>query len=484
MTRIAIIGGGAAGSAVVGEFLRRADRAGIELVWLAGRGVPGRGVAYATQNDQHLLNVRAANMGLFADDAGALMRFLAERQSTARPSDFIPRALFGEYVESTLLELLSAARNISVEIRSAEAVGLDERASGGYVVRSDEGEELRVDGAVLAIGALPPVPMAAVDARSLAGGCYLRDPWQRPQLERAPERMVVLGSGLTAIDVILSAAEAWPSARIVTLSRHGRLPGVHRAEPGAPYPHQGELIEEMRARPDVRRWMRLVREAVQLDRADWRAVVDGLRPATVELWRSLDLRQRRRFLRHVRWVWEVARHRMPCQTSLAIRQLMKQGRLTVLAGRVRRVEGLSPLTVTYRQRSTGTTRVVTTDIAIQATGLQTAVQRTSHLLLRQLFQSGLVKADPLGLGVEADVDGRPLRGDGTAAPGLRVIGTLLRGSLWECTAVPEIRTIAANLVRELLNELRPGSEPGHLARRATYAADAKDRYAAFPPAPG
>ena len=61
--------------------------------------------------------------------------------------------------------------------------------------------------------------------------------------------------------------------------------------------------------------------------------------------------------------------------------------------------------------------------------------------------------------MEANVDGRPLPADGTPAHGLRVIGTLLRGTLWECTAVPEIRTMAAKLVRELPNELRHGN--GH-----------------------
>ena len=82
--RIAVIGGGAAGAAVVGEFLRRGDTA-CELVWLTGRSVPGRGIAYATNNTMHLLNVRAANMGLFADDAGALLRFLQARCTPALP---------------------------------------------------------------------------------------------------------------------------------------------------------------------------------------------------------------------------------------------------------------------------------------------------------------------------------------------------------------------------------------------------------------
>lgn len=461
--RIAVVGGGAAGAAVVGEFLRRGSAA-CELVWLTGRSAPGRGVAYATNNAMHLLNVRAANMGLFADDAGALLRFLQARCTPALPGDFLPRAAFGEYVEATLAQLM-ASGGVRLKLQACEAIAI-ERASGeGYIVGTDQGTRIAVDGVVLAIGALPPVPIAEVDNEALASGRYLPDPWQAPSLERAPQDIAVLGSGLTAVDVILSAAAAWPDARIIALSRHGRLPAVHGAAPAKPYAHQDQLIEELRATPSARRWVRIVRECLHDDAPDWRSVVDGLRPATVELWRSLDLAQRRRFLRHVRWVWEVARHRMPPQTAQIIERLQDEGRLRVVAGRVRRIEGSAPLAMTYRRRDDGTMRLVNVDLAIQATGLQTAVQRTSHRLLRQMFETRLVRADRQGLGIDADTAGRVMRADGTAEGGLRVIGTLLRGTLWECTALPEIRTMAAKFARELPYELGHARESSSTAGR-------------------
>jgi len=449
--RIAVIGGGAAGAAVVGEFLRRGGAA-CELVWLTGRSTPGRGVAYATNNALHLLNVRAANMGLFADDAGALLRFLEARCTPALPGDFLPRAAFGDYVEATLAQLMASGR-VRLELQACEAVAIERGPAGGYSVETDEGARITVDGVVLAIGALPPVPIAEVGDEAIASGLYLPDPWMVPSLERAPQDIAVLGSGLTAVDVILSAATKWPEARIIALSRHGRLPAAHGAAPAKPYAHQAQLIEEMRAAPSIRRWVSMVRESLRDDGQDWRSVVDGLRPATVELWRSLDIAQRRRFLRHVRWVWEIARHRMAPQTAQVIERLQDEGRLRVVAGRVRRIEGSAPLAMTYRRRDDGTTRRLSVDLAIQATGLQTAVQRTSHRLLRQMFESRLVRADRQGLGIDADTAGRVMRADGTAEAGIRVIGTLLRGTLWECTALPEIRALAARFARELPFEL-------------------------------
>ena len=461
--RIAVIGGGAAGAAVIGEFLRRGSAA-CELVWLTGRSAPGRGVAYATKDTRHLLNVRAANMGLFADDAGALLRFLEARCTPALPGDFLPRAAFGDYVEATLSQLM-ANGVVRLELQACEAIAVERAVDGGYCVETDEGTRLAVDGVVLAIGALPPVPIAEVDGEAIASGRYLPDPWKVPAPERPPQEIAVLGSGLTAVDAIVSAATAWPHARILALSRHGRLPAAHGAAPARPYAHQLQLIDELKATPSVRHWVRSVRESLRDDAPDWRSVVDGLRPVTVELWRSLALAQRRRFLRHVRWVWEVARHRMAPQTAQAVERLQDEGRLRVVAGRVRRIEGSGPLWVTYRRRDDGTTRQVSVDLAIQATGLQTAVQRTSHRLLRQMFESRLVRADRQGLGIDADTAGRVMRADGSAEAGIRVIGTLLRGTLWECTALPEIRTLAARIARELPFELGRQDKPGSGARR-------------------
>jgi uncharacterized NAD(P)/FAD-binding protein YdhS len=466
MRKIAVIGGGAAGAAVVAEFLRSANH--LELFWLVGQHVPGRGVAYATSNGQHLLNVRAANMGLLADDVGGLVRYVQAKKLQMTPSDFLPRTVYGDYIEATLAKLIADCQpGVSVDTLSSEAVSL-RPCNGGYAIETDDRRTLRVDGVVLAIGALPPVPIAQVRADALEGGNYLPDPWQRRRITHIPKRVVVLGSGLTAIDVILTAATHWPDARIIALSRHGRLPSVHHPVPLLPHPHAGDLIERLRADPTIRGRFRTIREAANDHGANWRAVIDSLRPVTTELWRSLDDVQRRRFLRHARWAWEVVRHRLPPQSADAIGQLQQDGRLTVLAGRIRKVEGPLPLNLSYRRRSDGSIRDLAADLVIQATGLHTAVKRTAHPLLRQMFREGLVRVDAQGLGIDADVSGRVIRADGTAAPALRVIGPLMRGVLWECTALPEIRMMAARLARELPIDLRGGrpSDSGVEAARS------------------
>jgi uncharacterized NAD(P)/FAD-binding protein YdhS len=455
--RVVVIGGGAAGAAVVGEMLAQADQR-VRLTWVAGEQCPGRGVAYATSNPEHVLNVRAANMGLLADDTGEFVRFAKNSGGRVEPIDFLPRSLFGDYVQSTLERLMSdGLRRCAITILPADAVALSSRLNGSYEVQISNGQSLTADSVVLAVGALPSVPLPVVDDGATQADRYVVDPWKLPQLEKAPRRVIVVGSRLTAIDSILTVAGNWPEARIVALSRHGWLPGTHSKNVLEPYAFQTQLIDDFQKHPSIRHWLHIFRAAIAEDGCDWRSAIDGLRPITAQLWRSLDLVQRGRFLRHVRWLWDSARHRMPPQTAAAIDKLRGSGRLEVIAGRLRSVSGAAPV-VTYRRRRDGALLALEADLVVQATGFESTTEPTPSRLLTHMIQSGLMRADPFGLGLEAGADGRLARADGSPTHGLRAIGTLLRGAVWESSSMPEIRALAKKIARDLLQELSTQAE--------------------------
>src|SRR6185437_13171709 len=133
----------------------------------------------------------------------------------------------------------------------------------------------------------------------------------------------------------------------------------------------------------------------------------------------------------------------------AVQALIESERLQIHAGRVLAVDGHGPLAVTVRSRATQLTSTFEADRVIQATGLDTAVAYARDPLLAQLLREGLATPDPLQLGVAARPDGQLLDAEGHAQPGLYGIGSLLRGNLWECTAMPEIRTAASRLAQTL-----------------------------------
>lgn len=460
MAEIAIIGGGAAGAALFGALLNLDDHATVH--WVTGASARGRGVAYATHDDHHLLNVRAGGMGLYVDQGEEFLQHAVRDRADVRNTDFLPRRVFGDFIEAQVHARMAAAekRGRHFALHHTEAVRVDPQIHGYDVLLADQ-QTLHVDTVILAVGALSPRPLRTVSDRALTSGAYELNPWQLSQRQQAPRRLIVIGTGLTAVDTLLSASTQWPDAELVAVSRHGLLPFVHPVLPTQPYPQQAELNASLLAADGTGPMLRAIRDALRhAPDVDWRSVIDGMRPINATLWQELTLAQRRQFLRHARWIWEASRHRTAPRSAETIQQLRDEGRLQVHAARVLGVDGAGPLDVAIRSRANQVLSTLQADLVVQATGLDTAVAFTEHALLSQLIEDGLAVADPLQLGVSAHPDGRLVNARGDVQPGLYAIGSLLRGNLWECTAMPEIRAAAHALATALAADRRVEAEAG------------------------
>ncbi|HEY0198171.1 MAG TPA: FAD/NAD(P)-binding protein [Rhodanobacter sp.] len=449
--RVAIIGGGAAAATLLSELLERRPSQPLHLDWYTGGGTLGRGVAYGTPSERHLLNVRAASMSMFAGKPRGFLDFVQRDDPGIAGTDFLPRRRYGDYLEAEVKRALQhgAAHGYDVNTIPFAVDALVPEQNGVTVVHGEESH--RVDAAVLALGAMSPQPLGGVDADVLDSGRYVVDPWRflktSATMDPPPRRVMLIGLGLTAIDVLLELSAQWPQTEFTAISRHGLLPEAHQRAAGAPADDSSELIESMRETPEIRHWLHQLRESVAQEN-DWRTVLDSLRPHTPSLWNSLPLEQRARFMRHARWAWERARHRMPPQVHEKIAALEAQGRLHRQRGRMQSVS-LSGDTLRLTSRHAGQVRTFDADMVIQTVGLNTDVRRTDHRLMSQLVTNAHVTPDPLGLGVQASPDGRLLC-DGSPWPRLFAIGSLLRGTLWESTAMPEIRQQARSLADQLL----------------------------------
>jgi len=441
--RCLIIGGGAAGAALVAQLARKPGAPAID--WVVGAPVPGRGIAYATDDASHLLNVRAAAMSSIGGAApGDFSEYLRGRGFDNIAADFVPRALYGDYVQHALAQAGHAPT-----VHAAQATALRALPDNRFEITLDDGGTLAADEVVLAIGALPARPLPGVSAAALASGAYAIDAWHELAPSQAPGHVLVVGTALSAIDVLLTAAQRWPQAQLTAISRHGRWPRLHAPGVLAPYEDIDALLARMDARADVAYWLRCLREAAQEPGAEWRAVIDALRATTPRLWQSLDAQQRRRFLRHLKPLWDIVRHRVPQETAAKIESLQGSGRLHVSAARLDEVDVGATRALRVRLRHAHARQEFETDLAIQATGLDLDARATSHPLVRQLVDDGLVGADPLGLGLSASPDGRLLRADGNVWPNLHATGTLLCGALWETSAMREIGAQAAALAERL-----------------------------------
>ncbi|RDS82686.1 FAD/NAD(P)-binding protein [Dyella psychrodurans] len=450
--RVAIVGGGAAGATLLSELLERPVAQPLHLDWYTAGATPGRGVAYSTRSKLHLLNVRAASMGMFASRPTGFLEYMQKQDPSISGTDFLPRCWYGDYLEAETASALRRAKERGHDVRvvpyAVEAVVPE---NDGVTLFQGE-STTRVEAAVLALGSLAPRPLPGVGDAAIASGRYVTMPWQfiasaKPDIKQ--HHVLVVGLGLTAVDILLELADKWPNARFTAISRHGGLPESHQSSASLPYEDCAELVETMCDAPDIRTWMHLLRDSVtHVD--DWRSVIDCLRPHTSSLWQALPRAERARFLRHARWMWERARHRMAPHVAQSINVLEQSGRLRRLRGHIHGVALTdSGVQMTFLPKGETTEQTLDADIIIQSTGLETDVRRTSHGLLQQLMTNGHVRSDPFGLGIEATPDGRLLH-DGKAWPRFFAIGSLLRGTLWESTAMPEIRQQARQLADRIL----------------------------------
>lgn len=436
---VAIVGGGFSGSLLAINLMRHnGPRATI-----VERGpAVGPGLAYSTPSPDHLLNIRAANMSALPDDPNHFVRWLAAH-GAGQDDQFVPRALYGRY----LTELLEQARDNApdrLRVVRAAVTEIDQRDT--VRIRLDNGDRIDADTAVLALGNLPPAVPAGLAPALADSPFYVSDPWAETLGDglRDSDDILILGTGLTMVDVALLLDARGFRGRITALSRRGLAPRQHA--PGPPV----ETGLRERAAIEASPLLRSVR--TRSEEADWRTAIDELRPYTQHMWLSASMEQRKRFLRHLRPWWDSHRHRMAPSVAQRIDTLRNQGRLRVLAGQTLSVAPSSEgVEVAWRPRKTQRVETLRARLIINCTGPRSDLSAASDPLVVQLFRSGQITADPLGLGLVVDQQSRVRGADGQPRSRLFAVGPMTKGTFWEITAVPDIRVQAWRLARYLAN---------------------------------
>lgn len=451
---VLVVGAGFSGVAVTLQLMRRCGPE-TTLILVNESGLMARGLAYGTHSAVHMLNVPAGNMSADPDDPDAFLRFCRTRLPDVSGSSFVLRRVYGDYLESLLEACEQAAGGPRLQ-RLVGRVASVRPGAGSRAVRVtlEDGRLLQVDDVVLAFGHFPPRnPLSPADAAS-AAEAVVGDPWRPGALEAiAPDAPVLLiGAGLTAMDVVLALQRQQHRGGIVSVSRHGLAPIAHRAHDGPPGPVDLGVLSEPRP-ASLRRLMARLRadvRACEREGRNWRDVIGALRPHTPQLWAALSQADQARFLRHVRPYWEVHRHRCAPQAHAELQRLASEGRFEALAGRITAVSPEGPMRqVSIRLRGGGPTVHRAAVVLVNCTGPSTDVTRSRSALVRQLLNEGLLGADRHGLGVDVDARYRVIGRDGAALPWLYYIGPMLRATYWEATAVPELRAHAARLAQEL-----------------------------------
>ncbi len=431
--------------AVAAQLLRRGRPVRVALI--NRFGPIGRGVAYRTRIEAHVLNVPASGMSALPEDPEHFLRWARGRDTAIGPDTFVSRRVYGEYLEAVLREAESA-RGGCLERVVGEIVDIEPDSDGAALTFAG-GNRRHFDKVVLALGNYSPANPSAEGSGFYQTDRYVRDPWIRGSLDviRPGESVLMLGTGLTALDVALDLAGRGVALPLRAISRHGLVPHPH-----APAKISPELTPELVSLPlNVRGLVSAVRRAAKSPGNNWLGVVGALRPAIPGLWQELYEPERERFLRHVRAYWEIHRHRAAPGTRAAIDRMRQAGELQIRAARVLRWEPTADgVRVVIRPRGQTATEALFVERVVNCTGPSSDVRRIGDRFLDALCRRGLAVPDPLALGLEVSDELALLDASGQASPTLFLVGPLLKARFWEATAVPELRQHALRVAERLL----------------------------------
>jgi uncharacterized NAD(P)/FAD-binding protein YdhS len=450
---IAIVGAGFSGTATAVQLLRHAT---LPLEVLLIERAPrqfARGVAYSSFDPRHVLNVPAERMGATPAAPRAFADWLEQRglaPASGATGWYAPRQLFGQYLEHELAAAELAARpGVRLTRVIDEAVDLTVEGSGA-TLELRRGPS-RADAVVLALGNFPPPHPRVEDPVGYDSPRYFNRAWEPGAVDgiHSDDAVLLIGTGLSSIDLLVSLRRDGHRGPITALSRRGRWPVPHQADA----PWRDWLAGQQPA--SVRALIHLAHVELAAAREQgvhWAAVINAMRPHLQRVWQGLPVIERQRFLRHGRALWEVARHRMPQASATLIADLTAAGQLETLRGRLQAVRDLGDaLEVRVRQPG-GALRGLRVARVINCTGAESNYKKLQDPFVRNLMKHGLVRADALHLGLDATPEGALLDSHGVAHAALHTLGPVMKGTLWETTAVGEIRAQAAALAQRLLRE--------------------------------
>jgi uncharacterized NAD(P)/FAD-binding protein YdhS len=383
--RVAIVGGGASGTLMALALTRARPDLNVTLI---EPSPPGSGLAYGTACPEHRLNVLPGRLSAFSDLPDDFASWLVGRGEIASIEDkvFVRRSLMGDYLRERL-----GAVGPRLRIRPALATSIDLTATKARI-SLDSGDVVDADAAILATG-------------------HSWAPMRDQDRDVPPDGPVtIFGTGLGMVDRWLSLRESGHRGTITAISRHGLPPLSHgdcRAPLSLPSVPLGRPVSE------TMRWLRDLAEQV----LDWRVAVDALRPHVQAIWQSWSQIERRRFLRHARRYWDVHRHRVAPDIAFRMAEEIADGRLHIASATA---PGETAFTFDCRGHLPEWTAI-------------------RNPLIARLLTMGVVRPDPLGLGIEVTSNSRVIRRDGRAWAHLHAIGPITRGRFWEVEAIPEIR---------------------------------------------
>ncbi len=435
MHTYAIIGAGYSGALMAVELAQRLASKPAQILLFEKREECAQGAAYSTTRPEHLLNVNAGGMSAFAKDPDHFVRWLAEQgyDNGQEPlaGRFMPRQVYGQYLQGILTQTLAHPPKAPLHIHQDEIIALEPQGNQ-WKLHTQHAQQRLAHQVILAHGNPPPANRwPHLDTHKH----YITNPWHYKTIANIPPhaQVLIIGTGLTMVDNVISLLEQGHQGKIAALSRRGLWPRCHEAF----------AMMELSANslPETLNSLtKHVRGLIKANPTQWRGIIQGLRPHTQTIWQALSLRDKRRFMRHLMPYWDVHRHRIASSIYKALSNAQKKGQLNIAAARIDHIDacnkGFEVWTLPRREKEK---QCITANYLINCTGPQSNYRQLDIPLIQALLNQGIAQVDETGISLKVSADSAIIDAQGKAFPNLFALGPATKSRFWEMIAVPDIR---------------------------------------------
>ena len=455
---VAIIGGGFCGLMTAINLIKKAGST-VKIIIINDDFPTAKGVAFSAHTSAYLLNVPASNMSCFADDLRHFLRWLQQKEEyKAVPENllermFVPRKLYGDYLHRVWNEVKESNPLVSIEERKGKAIDVKIRNKKATIYLRDH-ESIEADYVVLATGNEKPADVRIANPSFYESEHYFANPWQPGAIKHCGKNgVLIIGNGLTMVDTVLGLLENKYDGTIYSLSPNGfsLLPHISN---GVLYK---EMLNELQPPYQLATLFSLFKKHIQLVSnigLSAEPVIDSVRVKTQDIWKALSLDDKRRFLRHIKYKWGIARHRIPAHIHRKLQQLRIDKKLVSYKANLQNLEDEGDgVLATFYNKETKAVEQVQVSRVINCTGPVSNIMRSDNELIRNLVKQGLIAPDPLYLGINATGNGAIIDIHGEESDTLFTLGSHMKGILWESTAVPDLRVQAERLSHVILQKI-------------------------------
>lgn len=492
---LSIIGMGACGVAAFAEIVTRLryDREARPVIHLVERDSElGRGLAWGTDQPGHLLNTESRLMGLYAHEPEHFRAWLEHRRTAAGTPlapegvEYPPRCEYRVYIQDVLADTLAQADAIGLDVRihRSEVVAIEGDHDAATIHLSD-GSRFETEVTLLTLGTPDAARFGDLDG---AEG-YFDSPYPSGRMIDGIDRnqtVVILGSGLSAIDALMTLLDVGHQGRVHMISKEGMLPRVEIPAPEEPYERKyltlgnvHRLIRERGGAFSVVDLFRLFRrEAEEAAGApiDWRAedrtngdaqaalgrdiaaaearrepfqrILTSTRHESTEMWNLLSPLDQTRFGSWIAPHFATARFVTPMINARRIADAMARGLLSVhgdVAGTERAGDG-DGFVVRFENGD-----ALSSPVVVNATGQASRLDEMKEPLVHDLLDKRWLQPHPAG-GARAHRATCRIISASREAPRLYALGQLLNGELRDVNAVWFNVACAARAVDDMLRQ--------------------------------